>query len=480
MIAKKTFSRPPIVAVLGHVDHGKTTLLDKIRKTKVAQKEAGGMTQSIGATQVDFKGKKITFVDTPGHAAFSKMRARGAQVTDFVVLVVAADDGVMPQTIESLKHIQEAKVPFLVAINKIDLGGAEPEKVKKQLADNGVKVEGYGGDVVVVPVSAKTGEGVEELMEMILLLAEMAEIKAEPEGELEAVVIESKKDRRGSVGTVIVRNGTLKVGDKIMVEQVPAKVRGLLDEKGKPVKKAGPGMPVEVLGFAQVPPVGAKVTRVEELPAILASIPSGTKPPKDKAEEKKLKVILKADSLGSLEAVKGSLGETVFLVHAGVGEIIDADIFLAKTTGAVIVGYQVKVAPALRKLAEDEGVIIKTYKIIYELLDDLEESALKAMESSPDETVTGKAKIIAEFVRGEEKVAGCQVLEGKIRKKDKVRLLRGNQVLGAIKIASMKHQREKIQEAKPGIEFGAIFSPPLDFKVGDMLISSKPIVTKQR
>jgi translation initiation factor IF-2 len=277
MIAKKTFSRPPIVAVLGHVDHGKTTLLDKIRKTKVAQKEAGGMTQSIGATQVDFKGKKITFVDTPGHAAFSKMRARGAQVTDFVVLVVAADDGVMPQTIESLRHIQEAKVPFLVAINKIDLVGAEPEKVKKQLADNGIKVEGYGGDVVVVPVSAKTGEGVEALIEMILLLAEMAEIKVEPEGELEAVVIESKKDKRGSVGTVIVRNGTLRVGEKIMVEQIPAKVRGLLDEKGKPVKKAGPGMPVEVLGFAQVPPVGAKVTRVEELPAMVASIPSGTK-----------------------------------------------------------------------------------------------------------------------------------------------------------------------------------------------------------
>jgi translation initiation factor IF-2 len=476
MVAKKSLSRPPIVAVLGHVNHGKTTLLDKIRKTRVAQKEAGGITQSIGAYQIDLKGKTITFIDTPGHAAFSKMRARGAQVTDLVVLVIAANDGVMPQTIESLKHIQEAKVPFLVVINKIDLSGADPEKVKKQLADNDIKVEGYGGDVVAVPVSAKTGEGIEELMEMILLLAEMAELKADPEGELEAVVIESKKDKRGSVGTVVVRNGTLKIGDKIMVEEVPAKVRGLIDEKGKPVKKAGPGVPVEVLGFVEVPPVGAKLTRVEELPTIEATTPSRSKPSKEEGEEKKLKIILKADSLGSLEAVKGSLDESVLLIHAGVGEIIDADIFLAKTTGAEVIGYQVRVVPAVMKLAEDEGVVIKTYKIIYELLDYLEERVLKMIAASADEAVMGKAKVIAEFIRGEDRVAGCQVLEGKIRKKDKLHLQRGNQDLGEVKIVSMKHQRDKIQEAKLGVEFGAIFSPPLDFEVGDMLISLKPIV----
>lgn len=480
MVTKKSFSRPPIVAVLGHVNHGKTTLLDKIRRTRVAQREAGGITQSIGAYQISFKGKIITFIDTPGHAAFSKMRARGAQVTDLVILVVAANDGVMPQTIESLKHIQEAKVPFLVAINKIDLSGADPEKVKKQLADNDIKVEGYGGDVVVVPVSAKTGEGVEGLMEMALLLAEMAELKANPEGELEAVVIESKKDKRGSVGTVIIRNGTLKVGDKIMVEQVPAKIRGLINERGKPVKKAGPGMPVEALGFAEVPPVGAKLTRVEELPAIESAVPYTSKPSKDKGEEKKLKIILKVDSLGSLEAVKGSLDDSVLLVHAAVGEIIDADIFLAKTTGAEVIGYQVKVVPAVMKLAEDERVIIKTYKIIYELLDYLEERALKMMAASAEEAVIGKAKVIAEFVRGEERVAGCQVLEGKIRKKDKLHLQRRNQDLGEVKIVSMKHQREKIQEAKLGVEFGAIFSPPLDFKMGDMLISLKPITSLPR
>jgi translation initiation factor IF-2 len=482
MVPKKTFSRPPIVAVLGHVDHGKTTLLDKIRKTRVAQKEAGGITQSIGAYQIRVKEqesgktKTITFIDTPGHAAFSKMRARGAQVTDLVVLVVAANDGVMPQTIESIEHIRQAKVPFLVAINKIDLGGADPEKVKKQLADNGVKVEGHGGEIVAVPVSAKTGEGLEELMEMILLLAEMEDIKADPKGELEAVVIESKKDKRGSVGTVIVRNGTLKVGDKIAVEKVSAKVRGLIDENGKPIKEAEPGKPVEVLGFSQVPPVGAMVTKTETL---LATLPSPqTKPEKIKTEEEKLKLILKADSLGSLEAVKGSLGDKVLVIHSGVGEISESDVFLAKTTQAEIIGYQVKVTPSIQKLGEDEGVIIKTYNIIYELLDYLEERITEFFKPSSDEEAVGRAKIIAQFERGEERIAGCQVLEGKIRKRDQIQLQREDELIGEAKITSMKHQKEKIREAKQGTEFGAIFSPPLDFRLGDMIISAKPIVRK--
>lgn len=479
MVQKKDLSRPPIVAILGHVDHGKTTLLDKIRKTRVAQKEAGGITQSIGAYQVDFKGKKITFIDTPGHVAFSKMRARGAQVTDLVVLVVAANDGVMPQTIESLEHIRAAQVRFLVAINKIDLTGADPEKVKKQLADNGVKLEGHGGDVVAVPVSAKTGEGIKELMEMILLLAEMEEIKADPAGKLEAVVIESKKDKRGSVGTVIVRNGTLKIADKIAVERVFAKVRGLIDEKGKPVKKAEPGKPVEVLGFDQVPPVGAKIVWVEKLssepPVSLSS-----RPEKISAEEKKLKLILKADTLGSLEAVRGSLGDEVFLIHAGVGEVIVSDIFLAKTTGAEVAGFRVKASPTILKLAETERVVVKTYKIIYELLDYLEERVLKILEPTIDQEVLGKAKIIAEFTRVEDRIAGCQVLEGKIRKKDKIQLERNGQILGEAKIVSMKHEKERIQEAKRGTEFGAVFTPLLDFKIGDMVISLKPITAKPR
>jgi translation initiation factor IF-2 len=478
MAQKDTLSRPPIVAVLGHVDHGKTTLLDKIRKTRVAQKEAGGITQSIGAYQVDFKGKRITFIDTPGHAAFSKMRARGAQVTDLVVLVVAANDGVMPQTIESLQHIKEAKVPFLVAINKIDLSGADLEKVKKQLADNGIKIEGHGGKVVAVSVSAKTGKGVEELMEMILLSAEMENIKADPQSELEAVVIESKKDKRGSVATVIIRNGTLKVGDKIAVEKVSAKVRGLIDERGKPVKEAEPGKPVEVLGFKQVPPIGAKVTRIEEL--LETPLAHRPKPEKVKAEEKKLKLILKADSAGSLEAVKGSLSDEVLVIHSGVGGITESDVFLAKTTQAEIIGYQVKVSSSIQKRGEDEGVIVKTYNIIYELLDYLEERVLEILEPSLDEKAIGKAKVVAQFERGEEKIAGCQVLEGKIRKRDKIRLQRDDKLIGEAKIASMKHEREKIREAKRGTEFGAIFSPPLDFKVGDMIISSKPIVTKAK
>lgn len=470
----KFVTRPPIVAVLGHVDHGKTTLLDKIRKTRVAEREPGGITQSIGAYQV--RVPPITFIDTPGHVAFSKMRARGGKISDLVVLVVAANDGVMPQTIESLEHIKVAGVPFLVAINKIDLPGVDLEKVKKQLVDNGVLVEGYGGDVVVVPVSAKTGQGIDELLEMILLLAEMKEIKANPEGPLEAVVIESKRDKRGTVGTVLVRDGTLKVADQILVENVPARVRGMMNESGKLVKKALPGQPVEVLGFTQVPPVGAKVAKVEALPKPKLSIDEIREVPKlPKESQDKLNIILKTDSLGSFEAISESLPGEIFVVSHGVGDINESDVLFAQATKAQIFGFKVKATSQIIKLAEDEGVKIKTFKIIYEFLEDLEKEVLKVLEPTIEEEILGRAEIVAEFQVGGERVAGCRVLEGKIRKTDKLHLKRKDKILGDTKIVSMKHQKEDISEAKKGTEFGAIFSPPLDFKIGDMLISFNPI-----
>lgn len=468
-------SRPPIVAVLGHVDHGKTSLLDYIRKTRVAAKETGGITQKIGAYQVEVDGKKITFIDTPGHQAFSAMRSRGANVADLVVLVVAADDGVMPQTLESLEHIKVSEVPFLVAINKIDIPGVDIEKIKKQLADNGVKVEGYGGDVVCVSVSAKTGQGIEELLEMILLIAEMEEIKSDPEGPLEAVVIESKMDRRGMVGTIIVKNGTLRIGEQILVEKVSARVRGMMDENGRNLTEAKPGQPVELFGFESFPPVGAKVERVEGLTEPQAFLREIGKLEVSQDAKDKLKIILRTDSFGSGEAIKGSLPNNVFIVMSGVGDILESDILLARTIGAEIVGFNVKASSQVEKLAETEKVKIKTYKIIYELLEDIEKKGLEKVLPEKEKEILGKAVIIKEFNISGTRIAGCQVLEGKINKACNLSFQRGEKTIGETKISSMKHQKTDIKEALAGEDFGAIFSPLLDFKVGDVLISARHV-----
>lgn len=490
MRKNKHFVRPPIVAVLGHVDHGKTSLLDYIRKTRVAQKEAGGITQKIGAYQVTVEPSEeilrqaqddrvgethtITFIDTPGHQAFSKMRSRGAKVADLVVLVVAADDGVMPQTLESLEHIRAAKVPFLVAINKIDLPGVDFEKVKKQLVDNGVKLEGHGGDVVCLSVSAKTGKGIKDLLEMILLLAEMTEIKADPQGPLEAVVIESKMARSGTVGTIIVKNGTLRIGDQIQIEKISTRVRGMMDENGKNQTLAIPGQPVEVWGFETLPPVGAKVEKVEELtkPEDLPRETEKIEIPKE--AEGKLKIILRTDTLGSGEAVKESLPENVFVVLSGVGDILESDILLARTIQANVVGFSVKASSEVQKLAETEKVKIKTYKIIYELLEDLEKEGLEKVIPSEDKEMLGKAVILREFNIAGTKIAGCRVLEGKINVADKIYLQRGEKEVGQTTISSMKHQKTDISEALTGEEFGAVLTLLLDFRVGDVLISARP------
>jgi len=474
-VEEKLQTRPPVVVVLGHVDHGKTTLISKIYEKDLTRKEFGGISQHIGAYQITHQGKKITFIDTPGHVAFSKMRSRGAKVADLAVLVVAADEGVKPQTLESLKHIQEAKIPFLVAINKIDLPNVNLDWVKKNLAENRVLVEGYGGDIVAVPVSAKTGEGIEELLEMILLLGEMAGLKANPKGKLEAVIIESKLDsQKGPLATILVRNGSLKVGDEVVVENFGGKIKAMVSDKGENLKIAGPGQAVEVLGFSQVPVVGAKVEIGDGSQQTL--FPSKMKvktevgPPK-----KQLKIILKADTQGTLEAILGSLSDEVKVVFSGVGNINESDILLAKTTGAEVIGFNVKIAGTVQKLGESEGVRLKTYKIIYELLEELERRVLKILEPTIDEEIFGQAEIVAEFMVKKQRVAGCRVKEGEISKQHPLHLKRGEKIIGDCQIISMKTGKQDIEKAKKGEEFGVTLSDKVDFRVGDMLISFKKL-----
>lgn len=471
-LAKK--SRLPIVAVLGHVDHGKTTLISKIYEKDLTQKEYGGISQHIGAYQMNYRGKKITFIDTPGHVAFSKMRSRGAQVADLVVLVVAADEGVKPQTLESLKHIQEAKIPFLVAINKIDLPNVNLDWVKKNLAENNIFVEGYGGNIVTVPVSAKTGEGINDLLEMIFLLGEMAQLKANPKGKLEAVVIESKLDpRKGPLATILLRNGSLKVGDEVVVENLKGKIKAMISDKGEDLKIAFPSQPVEVLAFAKVPPVGARVTTETKGVLPVSKKKMETKP--GVKEEEKLKIILKADVVGTLEAILGSFSDEVKIISSEVGNITESDVLLADTTKAEIIGFNVKVPAAVKKLAESEKVKITTYKVIYELLEDIEKKVLEILGPTIDEEALGQAEIMAEFIVKKQRVAGCRVGKGEISKQTPLHLKRGEKIIGDCQIISMKTGKQNIEKAKKGEEFGAVLSDQIDFKIGDMLISYKKL-----
>lgn len=477
-------SKPPVVVVLGHVDHGKTSLLDCIRKTNVVAKEAGGITQRIGAYQVKLRTQNselrtITFIDTPGHETFTQMRSRGAKVADLAVLVVAVDDGVMPQTKESIKYIKKAKIPFLVAINKIDLTGASLDKIYGQLAENDVLVENYGGKIVSVPVSAKTGQGIDKLLEMIILLAEMEELKANPGGKFKGVVIESRLDKqKGSLAAMLVQNGTLKIGDQVEIEGLPAKIKAMFDENGKRVARAGPAMPVEILGLKEVPPVGAEVTAAKETPN--GKKPPLPKPPKLQSftkmstpedTEKKLKILLKTDTLGSLEAILDSFPDDVLVVHSNVGDINQSDIDLAKTTKTQVFAFNVKIPTEIGKLAQTEKVLIHHYKIIYELLEEIEKQVLKILEPTIDEEILGKAEIIAEFEIKGARIAGAKVIEGKIPRTEKIHLMRNKEIVGSAKIASMKQEKEDITEAKTGQEFGATLSLPLDFKIGDSIIS---------
>ncbi|KKQ92097.1 MAG: Translation initiation factor IF-2 [Candidatus Woesebacteria bacterium GW2011_GWA2_40_7] len=464
-------TRPPIVVVLGHVDHGKTTLLDAIRKTNVAGAEAGGITQAIGASVIEVPStgginKKITFIDTPGHAAFTKMRSRGAKIADIAVLVVAQDDGVAPQTKEALQIIRDAKIPFLVAGTKADVVGVNVEALKGQLEKEQVFFEGRGGDVPFFSVSAKIGTGIKELLEMIILMSEVADLKGDPAADLEGVVIESNKEKMGQVASVVVRNGSIKVGQTIFAEEVLCKVRGLFDDKGKTIREVLPGYPAKVIGFSLVPPVGARVGENPE-----AS--SGSAPPKARGtfdlrrlREDEIPIIIKASNAGALEAIIASIPPKIIVVDNGVGEINSSDVIAAKTGNAYIFSFESKIGSDVTKLAEAENVRLERFEIIYEFIQRLEEILKKGKIQE-----IGRANILASFPFNNKKVAGAKVVSGRITKGDTVVLLRNEKTIGKAKIVSIRKQKNEVASVGPSEEFGAILEPQLDFGVGDVIVS---------
>jgi len=468
--------RPPIVCVLGHVDHGKTTLLDAIRKTSVAAREAGGITQSIGASQVTTKeGKQITFIDTPGHAAFTKMRSRGAQVADIAILVVASEDGIKPQTQEALDIIKEAKIPYIVVATKIDLPSADPEMVRSQFESHGVSFESRGGEVPFIAVSAKKGKGLEELLSTISLLSEVKGIKGGLDSPLKAVVIETQKDKRGLLVSAVVRNGKIEVGDMVYAEGVGTKVRGLFGDKGISIKEGTPGDPVQILGFETLPSVGS------EIRADATSSGKSIAEPKEKKfayhlQKGQIPVIVKAKNAGGLEAVTAGLPQEMVVVDSGVGDVFESDVLLAKSSKVDrILAFEAKASPQVTRLAEAEGVKIESFKVIYELFKRVEE-ILHGGEAE----VVGKAEIIASFPFNDKKIAGCRVVAGKIAKVGVLILKRGEKELGKIKAISLKKQKQEIMEAKAGEEFGILFEPQLDFAIGDMILSVAKRVTSEK
>lgn len=479
-VVEKKLLAPPVVAILGHVDHGKTTLLDNIRKTQVAEKEVGGITQHISAYKVDIEGDKITFIDTPGHEAFSKMRARGAKIVDLAILVVAGDDGVMPQTEESIAHIKTAEVPFIVAINKMDSPSSNVERVKKQLAEKGVLVEGYGGDIVVVPISAKTGEGVDELLEMINLVAEMSEIKKNKVGDFEGVVIESFLDRfRGPLATIILKNGSLRIGDSIYGDTAAGKVKSLIDYNGKMIKEATVSDPVTILGLDSVPSVGDTFTKKEKGKLSEEKKEQVERGWGEVPKASEISLVLKADTYGSLEAISNSIeslkeeDQEVKFIHKETGDITENDILLAAAAKAVIIGFNVKVQSSVEKVAEEEGVSIRSYKLIYELLDELKEGLSALAEAKKKKDILGEAEILAKFKSDEGVIAGAKVMKGRINISDTLVILRDGKEIKESKIKSMKHKLSDINEAGKGKEFGMLFDSKVKFEQGDIIQAVK-------
>ncbi|WP_425428302.1 translation initiation factor IF-2 [Thermovenabulum gondwanense] len=488
--------RPPVVTVMGHVDHGKTTLLDAIRETRVAAQEAGGITQHIGASQIEKDGKIIIFLDTPGHEAFTALRARGASVTDIVVLVVAADDGVMPQTIEAINHAKAAGVPIIVAVNKIDKPDANPEKVKQQLTEYGLIPEEWGGDTIFVNVSARNRIGIDQLLEMILLVADMQELKADYDSPAVGVIIEAKLDKgRGPVASVIVQKGTLKVGDIIVAGGTWGKVRAMFDSRGKIVKEATPSIPVEVIGFEEVPVAGdilkvvvdEKTARemAEKEKELLKEKEDITSPKVSleklfdkikKGEVKELNIIIKADVHGSLEALKQAIEKcsndqvVIRIIHGGVGAINESDILLASASNAVVIGFNVRPDSNARKLAEKENIDIRTYRIIYELIEDLQSAMKGLLEPEYKEVVIGHAQVRALFkVPNVGIVAGCYVVDGKITRNANIRVIRNGVVIYEGKISSLKRFKDDVREVASGYECGIAIDKFNDIKEDDVL-----------
>ena len=488
--------RPPVVTVMGHVDHGKTSLLDAIRSTHVTNSEAGGITQHIGASEVSINGQKIVFLDTPGHEAFTAMRARGAQVTDIAILVVAADDGIMPQTIEAINHAKAAGVPLIVAINKIDKPSANPDKVKQELSEQGLLVEDWGGDVIAVPVSARQKTGIDTLLEMILLVAEMEELKANPDKRALGTVVEAELDKgRGPVATVLVQGGTLKVGDPIVCGLASGKVRAMINSKGKRVKTAGPSTAVEILGLSEVPQGGdqfvavpsdkvarniaekrQQIAREEMLKANQRMSLDQFFDQMNEGQVKDLNVIIKADVQGSVQAVKQSFEKLsndevgVRVIHGGVGAINESDVTLAAASNAIIIGFNVRPVPSAESLAEKESVDVRSYTIIYKAIEDIQAAMSGMLDPEYRDEDTGKAEIREVYkISGVGTVSGCYVTSGKIYRNGKVRIVRDGIIIHEGEIQALKRFKDDVKEVNNGYECGMSFVNYNDIKVGDIV-----------
>lgn len=487
--------RPPIVTVMGHVDHGKTSLLDAIRKAKVTESEAGGITQHIGAYTITINGEKITFLDTPGHEAFTAMRARGAQVTDIVILVVAADDGIMPQTAEAINHCKAANVPMIVAINKIDVEGANVDRVKQELTEYGLVAEEWGGDTICVPVSAKQKIGIDDLLEMVLLTAEVEELKADPNRRATGTVIESELDKgRGPVATLLVQKGTLNVGDSILVGSTYGRIRAMFDDKGKKIKSAGPSIPVEILGLSEVPQAGDKFNEVKDEKTARGMAEARKIKEKSLQQStmrvsledlysqvkegmiKELPIIIKADVQGSIEALKGTLEKLstdeikVRVIHGGVGAITETDISLAAASNAVVIGFNVRPDNNAQVLAEKEKVYVKTYRVIYHAVDDIKAAMIGMLAPEIKEVIQGRVEIRQTYkVSAIGTIAGCYVLNGKITRNSEIRLLRDGVIVHEGKLASLKRFKDDAKEVLAGFECGLSIEKFNEIKEGDII-----------
>lgn len=488
--------RPPIITVMGHVDHGKTSLLDAIRKSKVTSTEAGGITQHIGAYTVEVNGETLTFLDTPGHEAFTAMRARGAQITDVVILVVAADDGIMPQTVEAINHCKAANVPMIVAINKMDREGANPDRVKQELTEHGLVVEDWGGDIIAVPVSAKTRENIDTLLEMVLLTSEMQELKADAGRKAKGTVVEAKLDKgRGAVATLLVQNGTLHMGDSIIVGSTYGRIRAMFDDSGKKIKSAGPSIPVEVLGLSEVPAAGDRFTVVKDektarnmaearkekirqesfatshrvsLEDLYSQIKEGS--------VKELSVIVKADVQGSVEAIKASLEKLstddvkVRVIHGAVGAISETDITLAAASNAIVIGFNVRPDNNAVAASERDGVEVKTYRVIYDAIEDIKSAMIGMLDPEYKEVVLGTAEIRATYkISNVGTIAGGYVLTGKLVRNADVRVIREGIVIFESKLASLKRFKDDVKEVNAGYECGFSVEKFNDIKEGDII-----------
>ena len=489
-------TRPPVVTILGHVDHGKTTLLDTIRRSRVASGEVGGITQHIGAYQVTYNDKEVTFLDTPGHEAFTAIRARGASVTDIAVLIVAADDGVMPQTVEAMDHAKAAGVPIVVAVNKMDRPEADLDRVKRQLGERSLVLEEWGGDVILVPISATQGDGIDDLLENVQVVAELADLKADPERPASGVVIEAKLDKtRGPLATVLVQQGTLRVGDNVLAGTAFGRVRALLSDVGHRVKEATPSVPVEVMGFDPLPEAGDLFTVVASEKAARDMVGERLRERDiehstnraltleevytkvDTGEVKELNLVVKADVQGSVEAVSSALERLendkvkVRILHGGSGTITESDVLLASASKAIIIGFGTSTQPGVDRLAEREGVEIRHYDIIYRLVEDVEKALRGILESTYREVTVGHAEIRAIFSMGGRrgKIAGCMVTDGRITRNALTRVLRDGQVVHSGSISSLRHFKEEVNEMAAGFECGVGLGGYTDFQEGDVL-----------